>query len=194
MITNLKNKLKFIELLDEMNNIKRVITLKWWEKESDAAHSFQLAMIASVLLPDFGELDELKCIKIALYHDLVEIFAWDTYFLDKENKRTKNEREKKSLDKLESVLWKENFKDFKKLIIEYEEKSSKEALFIYQLDKLQPIIQIYLWWWIEFHTYKAIKKDVIENKYSKIDDTFWLRKILDIYFDRMEKEKMFYLW
>ena len=164
-ISNLKNKLAFIELLDEMNHIERVITLKSWKKECDASHSYQLAMIASVLLPDFEELDELK-----------------------------KQREKESLAKIENVLWKENFKEFKKLINEYEEKSSKEALFIYQLDKLQPIIQIYLWWWADFHTYKALKKDVIENKYSKIDNSFWLREILDFYIEKMEKENMFYLW
>lgn len=193
-ISNLKNKLAFIELLDEMNHIERVITLKSWKKECDASHSYQLAMIASVLLPDFEELDELKCLKIALYHDLVEIFAWDTYFLDEKSIKTKKQREKESLAKIENVLWKENFKEFKKLINEYEEKSSKEALFIYQLDKLQPIIQIYLWWWADFHTYKALKKDVIENKYSKIDNSFWLREILDFYIEKMEKENMFYLW
>ena len=82
MITNLKNKLKFIELMDEMKNVARVISLRNNTFENDAEHSFHLALMVIVFWEDFPELDLLKCLKLALLHDLVEIYAGDTYFLD----------------------------------------------------------------------------------------------------------------
>lgn len=84
MITNLENKLRFIELVDEMKSITRTITLKCGRKESDADHSYHLAMMVLTFAEDFPGLDILKCLKLALLHDLVEIFAGDTYIFDTE--------------------------------------------------------------------------------------------------------------
>ena len=92
MITNLKEKLKFIELMDEMKNIERAIRLKNWREETNAEHSFHMAMMVVVLIEDFPQLDNIKCIKMALFHDLVEIFAWDTVIFDEEREKTKKER------------------------------------------------------------------------------------------------------
>lgn len=69
---------------------------------------------------------------------------------------------------------------------------TREARFVYQLDKLHPIIQIYMTDGRDFVEYAAKKHDVIANKYSKIDDTFGFRAILDQYFDKIEKGNMFY--
>lgn len=194
MITNLENKLKFIELIDEMKSIERTITLSCWRRESDADHSYHLAIMVLTFIEDFKYLDVLKCLKIALLHDIVEIFAWDTYFIDEEKLKTKKQREDESLKKIEEILWKTSFENFKEIIQEYEEKKSKEAIFVSQLDKLHPIIQIYLTWWRDFHTFKAKKDEVIANKYEKIDDEFWFRKVLDIYFEKMFENNMFYIW
>ena len=71
MIKNLENKLKFIELLDKMKDIKRVILLKNGKFETDAEHTFHVAMMAIVFSSDFPELAQLKTIKIALFNDLV---------------------------------------------------------------------------------------------------------------------------
>ena len=83
MIKNLENKLKFIELLDQMKDIERAMLLRNGRRENNAEHSFHLAMIVIVFIEDFPELDELKVIKMALFHDIVEIFAWDTIIFDK---------------------------------------------------------------------------------------------------------------
>ena len=192
MITNLKNKLKFIELLDKMNEIKRVITLKNGDMESDAEHSFHLAMMVSVFLPDFPKLSELKTIKIALFHDLVEIFAWDTVLFDEEMTKTKKQREAKAVIELEKVLWEKDFADFKTLILEYENKSSIEAEFVYELDKLQPIIKIITEWWNDFHTLKMDKNKIMKDKLEKIGDKFWFRQILRKYEKIGDENNMFY--
>jgi putative hydrolase of HD superfamily len=55
-------------------------------------------------IDDFPELDILRCIKLALLHDLVEIFAGDTYIFDIDRVKTKKKREEEALEKLEEVL------------------------------------------------------------------------------------------
>ena len=120
MIKNLQNKLKFIELIDEMKSIKRAIFLRNWRQETNAEHSYHLAMMVIVFSEDFPELNIEKCLKVALIHDLVEVFAWDTVIFDKKMEKTKKEREAKAVLQLEEVLWKDSFKEIKNLILEYE--------------------------------------------------------------------------
>lgn len=192
MIKNLQNKLKFIELMDNMKDIDRAIILKNWKQENDAEHSYHLAMMVIVFMDDFSDLDIEKCLKFALIHDLVEIYAWDTIALvDLEWLKTKEKREKDALDRLEkefwSVLW--NVID---LIKGYESKESKESRFVYSLDKVQPIIQNVLAKWGGWHKWKYDFDKIKERQYSKIYPEFWLDKILDIYFEKAEKENMFY--
>lgn len=191
MIKNLQQKLKFIELMDKMKDIERAIILNNKRQENDAEHSYHLAMMVITFAEDFPELDTEKSLKFALIHDIVEIYAWDTIALDKKMTRTKEEREKKALDRLEKEFW-DILPDFIDLLKEYETKESKEAKFVYSLDKIQPIMQVVNEWWKTWHNWK-IDFDKIKNRqYSKIYPEFWLDKILDIYFEKAEKENMWY--
>lgn len=192
MITNLENKLKFIELMDEMKFVDRVIWLKNGWLENDAEHSFHLALMVITFWEDFQYLDLLKCLKIALLHDLVEIYAWDTYFIDVEWRKTKKKRESEALDKLEEVLWKSSFYDFRSIIEDYNNKSSEETIFVYELDKIQPVMQVYMQNWKDLTKYKLKKEEVINNKYKKVSNKFGFQKLLDVYFERMQEWDMFY--
>lgn len=66
-------------------------------------------------------------LKIALIHDLVEIYAGDTFAFDKEHKKTQKEREIKAAKKLFSQLPRDLKKEFWQLFNEYEKADSKEA-------------------------------------------------------------------
>ncbi len=192
MIKNLQNKLKFIELIDKMKDIDRAIYLKNWKQENDAEHSYHLAMMTIVFSEDFPELNLEKCIKFALIHDLVEIYAWDTIaVIDLEWLKTKEKREKDAINRLEkefwNILW--NILD---LIKEYESKASKEARFVYSLDKIHPIIQNVIVKWKGWRKWNYNLEKTKENQYSKVYSEFWLEKVLDIYFEKAEKENMFY--
>lgn len=110
--------------------------------ENDIDHSFSLAIIAWFLAPSFPHLDVGKLIKLSLAHDIVEIYAGDTFSYDKEAIRDQKDRERKAIVKL-----KRNWADFPDLtdaITEYEKGQSEEAKFVYALDKLQPAIMDYL--------------------------------------------------
>ncbi len=47
--------------------------------------------------------------------------------------------------------------------------------------------------WVDFHKQKVTREMVEENKYSKIDSTFWFDKILKQYFNKLEEENLFYI-
>ena len=111
-------------------------------------------MMVMILIDDFPDLDALKCLKLALLHDLVEIFAGDTYIFDTEWVKNKKEREHASLLKIEEIVGKDQFREFKSIIDEYESHQTREAQFVYQLDKLHPMIQIYMTNGCDFQAYR----------------------------------------
>lgn len=107
-------------------------------KETDAEHAWSIALVACTIAPLIDkELDVGKIAQLAIVHDIVEIYAGDVSIWDtKEAKSKKAEQEEKSLQKLENEY--SEFHWFINNIKEYEQKSSKEAQFVYAVDKLVP--------------------------------------------------------
>ena len=97
-----------------------------------------------------------------------------------------------SLLRIEELVGKDQFREFRSIIDEYESHETREAQFVYQLDKLHPIIQIYMTGGRDFQIHQTNKQELIMNKYNKIDDTFGFREILDRYFAQMGKGNMYY--
>lgn len=145
MDKSLDSILKFSALLHEFRKVERMVLSNGTDrKENDVEHSYNLAMLAWYVNHTFDlKLDESKLFKYSLAHDLVEVYAGDTYFfLEEEAKKDKHEREEKAAQRI-----KEEFPEFKELheIIEkYESKGDREAKFIYALDKVEPLLSIYL--------------------------------------------------
>lgn len=192
MLTNLEKKLKFIELVDKMKEIKRIIYIRNWQRESDAEHSWHLAMMVMTFIEDFPELNYEKCLKIALIHDLVEVYAWDTACFDTKMEATKHQREMQAFEKLKNEYEKE-LPEIISLIEWYEKKDSLESKFVYSLDKVQPIIQSYLEWWKARHEFKIDIEDLKQRQYWKISPEFEiLKQILDIYFEKAFRENLIY--
>ena len=196
MLKNLEEKLKFIELIDEMKNINRAVLLKNDRQETNAEHSFHLAMMILVFADDLKEkIDIFKVLKLALVHDLVEIYAWDTIFLvdSKTKLNTKKQREENAFKKLKKEFW-WILPEILDLIKEFEERKTKESIFVYQIDRLQPLIQYVMEWWKGWHKWKFNKTKLIK-KYDEIfkNDEFWLKEIVDKYFKKAEKENLWKL-
>ncbi|MFZ2545099.1 MAG: HD domain-containing protein [Candidatus Saccharimonadales bacterium] len=111
--------------------------------ENDTEHSYNLAMTAWYLAKWFPSLDRETVIKVGLAHDFVEIYAGDTYiYASKEELATKKEREQAALERLLQE-W-PDFDDIFAAINAYESKDSNEAKFVYALDKIMPIIAVYI--------------------------------------------------
>ena len=88
-----------------------------------------------------NNLDTKRMLKLALMHDLVEIYAGDTFAFDKKNQATKKERELQSAKKLFSQLPEDLDKEFTELFDEYESAKTSEARIVKSFDKIQPILQ-----------------------------------------------------
>lgn len=145
MKERIKKQLEFIYEIDKAKNIFRQTYVSNCERtENDAEHSWHLAIMAFVLSEYVGDdVDVLKTIKMVLMHDLVEIYAGDTYCYDVEANMDKEEREKKAAEKIYGLLPKDQYDEYKSLWEEFEKVETKEAKFAAMLDRIQPIMLNY---------------------------------------------------
>lgn len=146
MKPTLQRLLELQRLLLDFSNVERVLHRRRSDQlqmENDTEHSYDLAMTAWYLAKWFPNLDKDKIIKFALVHDFVEVHAGDTFtYGSPEDIASKEQREAEALKKLQGD-W-SDFSDLTKEIIEYESLKGSEAKFVYALDKLMPIMMIYI--------------------------------------------------
>jgi putative hydrolase of HD superfamily len=135
--------LAFLQEIEKYKTIEREMFCSNLNRaESDAEHSWHIAMFLILFENDLPkDVDMKKMLKLALMHDLVEIYAGDTFAYDKQNQATKKERESKAAKNLFSQLPKDLNKEFMNLFDEYEEIKTKEAQIVKSFDKIQPILQ-----------------------------------------------------
>jgi putative hydrolase of HD superfamily len=111
--------------------------------ENDVEHSFGLALTCWYLHPKIAaDLDLLKILKYALAHDIVELYAGDTFVFDSAKVESKEQRERDALD-----VVKKDWSDFGELAEfagGYMGKLDAEARFVKAVDKLLPVIMIEL--------------------------------------------------
>ena len=126
-----------IQILGKMKDLKRT---GWLMKnvslpESDADHSFGVAMLVLLLAPT--SLNKLKCLEMALIHDLAEIYAGDHTPFDTITKEEKYTKELKAITQIADEL---NYPQLIELFKEYEEKTTPEAIFVKLADKLETVL------------------------------------------------------
>lgn len=141
---NLSRILEFNKLLITFREVERqVMVAKKDQKENDAEHSYQLAMLGWYISSGIPELDSGLVIKYALVHDLVEAYAGDTdvFSKDPEAHASKKDREEEAAKRIKEEF--PEFSELHKLIEEYERKENAESRFVYALDKLLPALNIY---------------------------------------------------
>jgi len=162
--------LELQRLLQSFNEIDRRVHRNHGGKmrhENDTEHSYNLTMTAWFLTPHFPELDKDLLIEYALIHDLVEVHAGDTYIYGtSEEIATKVEREKQAAAKL-LADW-ADFPEIHKLIENYETRADEEARFIYALDKIMPIMQIYIHKGYTWQKEGITAEQPHANKYDKV--------------------------
>lgn len=166
--------LKFTEILNIFKRTHRVVKAHDKDRlENDAEHSHQLAVLAMyVISVKKLPLNLEKIISYALVHDLVEIYAGDTdAFGTEEDKATKHKREKEAQEKLKQEF--PEFNELHKLIESYEEKADPESRFLSSLDKVLPVVNIYLGQRDWYHRRDISFDELVTNKRekTKIDET-----------------------
>lgn len=110
-------------------------------KENDAEHAWHMAVM-TVLLSEYAneEIDVLRTMTMLLIHDLVEIYAGDTYAYDEEGKKTQKRRELAAADRLFQMLPEDQGKKFREIWEEFEAENTPESRFARTMDNLQPMM------------------------------------------------------
>ena len=146
MIDKLKKQLQFLSEADKMKTVLRqTLILDKSRRENDAEHSWHFALMAMTLFEyvGFDGVDINRVIKMAILHDMIEIYAGDTFAYDVTGNKSKDEREKEAADKLFSLLPNEQAKEYRTLWEEFEHMETPDAIYAAAVDRLQPFINNY---------------------------------------------------
>lgn len=189
----LKQLVDFVKFTQEFRDVLRYEGSKLGKRvQTSAEHSYQLAMVSWFLIErDNLKLNKELCLMYALAHDLVEIYAGDTFIFDKKKASSQRKREKKAILKIKKRFL--YFKSLAKAIENYEKKGDKESKFIYALDKIVDPLSIYLEGGKMWRKKKVSLEDVFAHKNAKI----LMSPHVDKYWQELSKEftrnkKMFF--
>ena len=149
----LRKQIEFIITIDEMKNVlRRNLVVDASRRENDAEHSWHLAVMAMILEEySADKVDISKVLKIALVHDLVEVYAGDTFAYDVKGNEDKLDREIMAAEKLFGMLKDGQGEEIRALWDEFEAKETAESKYANAIDRLQPLILNYL---TNGHTWK----------------------------------------
>jgi len=171
-LNNLESQMNFIIEIDKLKSIFRQNYLvDSSRKENDSEHSWHLAMMVITLSEYFENIDILKTVKMVLIHDLVEIYAGDTFAYDEEANVGKEKREKEAAEKLFSLLPPNQANEYIDLWYEFEGMNSNESIFANIVDRLQLLILNVQSKGKSWHEHKVTYKKVITREKPIIDKT-----------------------
>ncbi len=181
--SHIKDLLKFVEFTHKFQQIKRVIYVTGEDRnENDMEHSFQLALTAWYLVDSLKlNLNKEKIISYALAHDLVETYAGDVNFhhRTKEINKSKVQNEAAAAKRMKSEF--PEFTQLHKTIENYEKKADEESRLVYALDKLLPVINIYLdkgrSWKADQITYEMVRHKDEKIAFSQDIAKLWMQLI-----------------
>ena len=143
----LKNQLKFLEVADGMKQVFRQATLIDGSRyENDAEHSWHFALMAMTLF-EHCALDGVnidRVVKMAVVHDLVEIYAGDTPAGDAAANIGKEEREREAADRLYALLPDKQAREFRGLWEEFDAMETPDAIYASAVDRFQSFYSIHM--------------------------------------------------
>lgn len=141
----LQEQIKFLMEIDKVKGILRqsVILGDVNRRENDAEHSWHMALCALTLKEyvEFENIDIEKVLKMILLHDIVEIYSDDTPAFSDYNKEEKFQKELLAAKKIFGILPEEQYMEFFKLWLEFENMETEDAKFANVFDRFQGFIQ-----------------------------------------------------
>ena len=177
--------LKFTAEIDKMTSIyRRTLLVSGERRENDAEHSWHIAVMALLFKEYCIEEPNIEhAIKMLVVHDLVEVYAGDTFAYDDKGNASKEEREKEAADKLFSQIPPEQGTEIRSLWEEFDAAETVDAKYAACLDRLQPFLHNTL---TEGHTWREghTRREQVEKRMKIIKDFMpavyeWVDKNLD---------------
>lgn len=161
----------FTAEIDQMTSVlRRTLLLDKSRRENDAEHSWHIAVMAMLFSEYAAEpVDIGRVVQMCVVHDLVEIYAGDTFAYDTAGNVGKEAREKEAADKLFAMLPKEQGRMIRSLWEEFDAMETADAKYAACMDRLQPFFHNTLTdghTWVESGTNRA----VVEKRMAVIKD------------------------
>ncbi len=142
--SKLTRRLRFLLEADKLRKIERQTFLSDGSRhENSAEHSWHLALSLLLFFDAAREsnVNLERAIQLALVHDLVEIYAGDTFvYADETAQSERVERERIAAKRLFGELPGEQNREFEELWEEYEAGQTPEARFVAAFDRLCPML------------------------------------------------------
>ncbi len=179
--------LLFTAEIDKMTSVlRRTILIDRSRRENDAEHSWHISVMA--LLFEKYALERpnvLHAVEMMLVHDLVEIYAGDTFAYDIAGNASKKDREKLAADKLYALLPSDQSAYLRSLWEEFDAAETRDAKYANCLDRLQPFLhntltQGYTWSNYGFRTKRAqvaARMDILREFMPAVHE--WVVKCMD---------------
>ena len=176
----------FFEAITTLTELKKQKRMGWVkrgvkEAESVADHSWRAGLMAYMLAPD--GYDKEKMLKMGLIHDATEIFGDDVTPVDGMSKAEKEKLERKAVEKFFALLPPPLRNEFHEIWEEFEEKKTKEAIFVKQVEVLEMLFQA-----LEYEKDQNFEQDLTEwIVYEKNNRKTEWHPVLKPYFEEIEK-------
>ena len=142
----LKKQFDFLIELDRMKLVERRSPIyAGTRRENDAEHSWHTAVMALVFAeyaPD--GVDAHRAAEMMLVHDLIEIYAGDTFAYDVKGNEDKAAREAAAADRLYAILPPEQGAYYRALWEEFDAMETPDAKFAAAMDRVEPILANWL--------------------------------------------------
>ena len=149
----LDSQLKFTAEIDKMTSVlRRTLLIDRSRRENDAEHSWHISVMALLFAEYTKEkVNVMHTVEMMLVHDLVEIYAGDTFAYDTTGYATKAKRENEAADRLFAMLPADQSSYIRNLWMEFDECQTDDAKYANCLDRLQPLFHNML---TEGHTWR----------------------------------------
>lgn len=176
----------FFEAITALEGLKKRLRSGWVKRgvknvESVADHSWRAGLMAYMLAPEGCDKD--KMLKVGLIHDATEIFDEDFNPTSGVTKEEKEKRERVSAEKFFSFLPAKMKKELQEIWEEFEERKTKEAQFVKQIEILEMLFQA-----LEYEKVDATEQNLIEFiEYEKNNRKIVWHPVLQPYFDEIQK-------
>lgn len=181
----LDQQLKFTAEIDKMTAVlRRTVLIDQSRRENDAEHSWHIGVMA-LLFSEYTKepVNAQRAAVMCLVHDLVEIYAGDTFAFDITGNLDKEEREKVAADRLFGMLPEDQGSMIRSLWEEFDEAKTADARYAACLDRIQPFLHNTLtggFTWVEGKVERASveKRDQIIQEFMP-EVYQWIEKNLD---------------
>jgi putative hydrolase of HD superfamily len=145
--TEIAGLIEFLRDAERLKTVTRSAYTTEGDRESVAEHTWRVALMATLLAPQFPDIDAARVVRMCLVHDLGEAIGGDIPAPEQARRRAHGESEGKSaaerrdLLTLLSPLPESLRDDITSLWDEYEAAQSAEARLAKAIDKLETILQ-----------------------------------------------------